>query len=239
MARQTYQKSRKEWKNDESGNTPVMAENLNHIEEGIKANSENMALKDIYGDNAVSLGRKANTTIGEKSFAFGTDVEASGEASYAEGAFTAATQNTAHAEGTSTKALDIGAHAEGLQTTASNQGAHAEGYMTTASNMAAHAEGLNTTASGGGSHAEGYQTKAVNNYQHVQGKWNVEDTENKYAHIVGGGTSDSDRKNIHTIKWNGDAWFAGNVADGNGTSINQLLLMIQELQSQIQSLQTP
>ena len=47
--------------------------------------------------------------------------------------------------------------------------------------------------------------------QHVQGKFNVEDKTGTYAHIVGGGTSDTDRKNIHTIDWSGNAEFAGGV----------------------------
>lgn len=36
-------------------------------------------------------------------------------------------------------------------------------------------------------------------------------SENKYAHIIGGGTSDTDRKNIHTVDWDGNAEYAGTV----------------------------
>ena len=72
-----------------------------------------------------------------------------------------------------------------------------------------HAEGGSTTASGEASHAEGYHTLASSNYQHVQGKYNIEDTAGTYAHIVGWGTSNTDRKNIHTITTTGDGWFAG------------------------------
>lgn len=37
------------------------------------------------------------------------------------------------------------------------------------------------------------------------------------AHIVGGGTSDTDRKNIHTLDWAGNAWFAGEVRVGGSS----------------------
>ena len=87
----------------------------------------------------------------------------------------------------------------------------AEGYDTTATGYYSHAEGSTTTASGGSSHAEGYGTKAMSSHQHVQGKYNVEDTTNKYAHIVGGGTSDYIRKNIHTLDWQGNAEYEGTV----------------------------
>lgn len=65
--------------------------------------------------------------------------------------------------------------------------------------------------------AEGYQTKASGTRSHVQGQFNVEDTSNTYAHIVGNGSSDSERSNAHTLDWNGNAWFAGEV---DATSIS-------------------
>ncbi len=80
------------------------------------------------------------------------------------------------------------------------------------------AEGSNTIAKGMASHAEGIGTLSSSNYQHVQGKYNVDDTATKYAHIVGNGTSATARKNAHTIDWSGNAEFAGDViADGCGT----------------------
>ena len=73
----------------------------------------------------------------------------------------------------------------------------------------------NNSAKGNYSHAEGQGTIATGNYQHVQGKYNIEDTNNSYAHIIGNGNS-STRANIHTVDWNGNAWFAGNVSvDGS------------------------
>lgn len=60
------------------------------------------------------------------------------------------------------------------------------------------------------SHTEGYETQSMGECQHVQGKYNIVDTEEKYAHIVGNGNSYT-RSNAHTIDWDGNAWFAGSV----------------------------
>lgn len=75
--------------------------------------------------------------------------------------------------------------------------------------------GYDTEASGDYSHAEGYNTTASGKYQHVQGKYNIEDTANKYAHIVGNGSSRDNKSNAHTLDWNGNAWFAGRVEGTN------------------------
>ena len=102
-------------------------------------------------------------------------------------------------------------HTEGYDTTASEFYSHAEGYDTTASSTCSHAEGASTTASGVYSHAEGFHTKASGSYSHVQGKYNIDDTDGKYAHIVGNGTIDTARSNAHTLDWEGNAWYAGTV----------------------------
>lgn len=92
-----------------------------------------------------------------------------------------------------------------------------------ASGNASHAEGDGTTASGHGSHAEGEQTIAKGDSQHVQGRFNVEDTGNKFAHIVGNGTSNSERSNAHTLDWDGNGWFAGKLSqEGTPTTDKDL-----------------
>ena len=100
----------------------------------------------------------------------------------------------------------------GDNTVASEHASHAEGYETMAKGKGAHAEGGNTKASGYFSHAEGYHTTAIGEYQHVQGKYNIADTTN-YAHIVGNGSED-EPSNAHTLDWEGNAWFAGNIYIG-------------------------
>lgn len=90
---------------------------------------------------------------------------------------------------------------------------HAEGYGTKAINGMTHAEGYGTVAKANYSHSEGQYTIASGMSQHVQGKYNIEDTSNTYAHIVGNGTS-SASSNAHTLDWDGNAWFAGNIRVG-------------------------
>ena len=101
----------------------------------------------------------------------------------------------------------------GEETVASGDGSHAEGFKTQARGKGSHAEGCDTKASGYFSHAEGCGTIANTECQHVQGKYNEFDTENQYAHIVGNG-SEGAPSNAHTLDWNGNAWFSGNVCIG-------------------------
>ena len=167
---------------------------------------------------------KYTTASGDSSHAEGAYTTASGDSSHAEGAYTTASGDYgSHAEGVDTTASGASSHAEGEYTTASGENSHAEGYKSTASGYASHAEGEYTKTSGKYAHAEGYHTTARTNSQHVQGKYNVEDTNGTYAHIVGGGTSNTDRKNIHTLDWNGNAVYSGDVkatdSDGNLVSL--------------------
>ena len=186
----------------------------------------------LTADTEISWGRKADTTIGERSVALGTNVEASGTYSHAEGSGTAsgyyshaegsgtASGYYSHAEGAATTASGYYSHAEGSNTTALGEYSHSEGFKVEARGMYSHAEGILTTASGTCSHTEGSNTIARGDHQHVQGKYNVEDTNKKYAHIVGGGTSENKRKNIHTLDWDGNAEYAGDVsATVNGKKV--------------------
>ena len=152
---------------------------------------EKMDKNNPVGTGSFSMGRKPNTEIGAKS----------------------------HAEGYWTTASGVYSHAEGERTTASGSDSHAEGGSTTASGAYSHAEGTSTTASGNHSHAEGYWTTASGDSQHIQGKYNVEDSQGKYAHIVGNGTSNSSRSNAHTLDWNGVPWYQGRPQFG-GTAMD-------------------
>lgn len=135
--------------------------------------------------------------------------------------------------GNSTTANGYGSHAQGNSTTASGTYSHAEGGFTKASGTYAHAEGFNAEAKGSYAHAEGQNTLASSKNQHVQGQYNVEDTTDTYAHIVGNGTSASDRSNAHTLDWNGNAWYKGDVTatDSDGNSVSLVSLAGNELTS--------
>ena len=141
-------------------------------------NSNKMDKNNPVGTGSFSMGRKANTVIGDFS------------------------------------------HTEGYETTASNFSSHAEGFGAAAIGESSHAEGYSTTASGHYSHTEGEVTRAYGRCQHVQGKFNVIDSQGKYAHIVGNGGSVSNRSNAHTLDWSGVPWFKGRPQFG-GTAQDQ------------------
>lgn len=172
-----------------------------------------------------------STASGSGAHAEGVQTEATGNGAHAEGFKSKATEQDAHAEGNNTTASAMDSHAEGGETVASGVRAHAEGYQTEASGYNSHSEGFNTKAtfnnthaegagtisSGLGSHSEGIYTKATGKASHVQGTYNVVDEvtsgeeKGKYAHIIGNGESDNTRSNAHTVDWDGNAWYAGNV----------------------------
>ena len=164
-----------------------------------------------YGSHAEGQNTKAYAS---SSHAEGNFSTASGNASHAEGYNTLASNAYSHAEGVESQATGEYSHAEGYKTLSKGYGTHTEGNATEASGYYAHAEGDHTSAKSGYSHAEGYYTMASGEYQHVQGKYNIEDTTGTYAHIVGNGTSVSLRSNAHTLDWDGNAWYQGDISFG-------------------------
>lgn len=113
-----------------------------------------------------------------------------------------ATGSMSHAEGDGTIASGDCSHAEGMSTTA-GYCAHSEGMGTGATGAHSHAEGNGTKASANGAHSEGRGTIAASKYQHAQGEYNRKDAENKYAFIIGNGTSDTSRSNAFAVDWKG------------------------------------
>ena len=159
----------------------------------------------------------------KNSLTVGSRIGDIGKYSVAEGNENTASGNCSHAEGISTIASGDYSHAEGDNTTASSGCSHAEGVNTTASGDYSHAEGNHTRASGNASHAEGYYTIASTDFQHVQGRLNIEDTGRIYAHIVGNGMSDTERRNAYTLDWNGNGWYQGKLSqDGTPTEDKDL-----------------
>ena len=84
-----------------------------------------------------------------------------------------------------------------------------------------HVEGECTTAGGDYSHSEGEYTIAGSKGQHVQGRYNITDISNTHAHIVGNGRSYSQRSNAHTLDWDGNAWYSGDVYVGSTSGIDK------------------
>lgn len=180
------------------------------------------------GNQTTALGEASHSegygsdATGTYAHAEGYNTQASGDHSHSEGRLAKATGSESHAEGYNTKAIGIRSHAEGRMTTAQGDCSHSEGSATLAAGSRSHVEGINTIAYSADSHAEGSNTiagtvnkTAKSQGAHVQGRYNLEDTEEKYAHIVGNGTSGG-RSNAHTLDWEGNAWFAGDVKSGSG-----------------------
>lgn len=143
-------------------------------------------------------------TMGTDSFCVGYDTEASGGYSFA--------------SGNACKAKGLESHAEGGGAKATGSYSHAEGNATLAEGNSSHAEGSNTEAVGAYSHAEGYYSLADGDYQHVQGRYNIVDE--FMAHIVGNG-SHGNESNCHTLDWDGNAWYAGDVYVGSTSGTNK------------------
>lgn len=137
------------------------------------------------------------------------------------------TGNYAFVEGYGTAVSGYASHAEGEFTTASGQASHTEGSYSTASGAWSHAENSGTVASGPASHAEGLGAVANHRAQHAQGEYNINDSSTAaanergtYAHIVGNGTA-TKQSNAHTLDWDGNAWFAGDVYVGSTSGTNK------------------
>lgn len=150
------------------------------------------------------------TDFGIGALATGYKNKSQGDYSVAEGAYTSAFGRYAHTEGFETEAAFAG-HAEGRYTKVLAPQGHTEGQYTEVTASGGHAEGTRTKVSAKFGHSEGYDTEAASIAQHVQGKFNIPDSNDKYAHIVGNGTSNEKRSNAHTLDWKGNAWFAGDV----------------------------
>lgn len=95
--------------------------------------------------------------------------------------------------------------------------------------------GDSVIASGENSFAAGYNTTAASKNQFVQGKYNKLDSDSKYAHIVGNGSSNQARSNAYELDWNGNATFAGKIYSNGETKsledqIADLIKRIEELE---------
>ena len=126
------------------------------------------------GDNSVAMGA-GNTVEGAFSCAIGSSLTANGYCSFCEGTSNQALAYATHAEGLSTIARGGYSHSEGFATTANGEMSHSEGNGTVTEGYTSHAEGLFAYALGFGSHAEGQYTVATGSNSHVSGCFNVYD----------------------------------------------------------------
>lgn len=182
---------------------PVFTSNVQLIEKELKPFDYNYLGKHIILNQPVTIGSRKEGKVGGYSISIG---------------FNNLAANSSFACGYSAEASGDSSHAEGNNTTSSGRCSHAEGIYTQATGDYSHTEGFTTVAAGDSSHAEGNKTKASSPNQHVQGKYNIEDTNGKYAHIVGNGTNESTRSNAHTLDWKGNGWYAGKLSQ-EGTPV--------------------
>ena len=202
-----------------------------------------------YGDeytfefsNAISMGRKANTTVSLGSFAVGKDVTASAGQAHAEGWLTEATGHTAHAEGTKAHASGPISHAEGMETVAYGQDSHAEGYGTYAFGHHSHASGrFNSigTAYPGWVAGTSYDVGDMVVWQNAgwrcieansddafspMVKWKLAVSNSPEAFVIGNGTDDDNRSNAFSVDWDGSFHAYGDHFTLGSTSITESML---------------
>lgn len=101
-----------------------------------------------------------------------------------------------------------GSTALGLDNYVPAQMGVALGNKNTVTGYAGVALGENNEVKGYDASAIGHNLKAYSNSQSARGKHNIPDEENKYADIVGNGTS-AERSNAQTLDWDGNIRYAG------------------------------
>lgn len=170
-----------------------------------------------YATTAIGYGNKASYNY---SVAIGNANNATATAAVAMGAGNTASNAYAVATGYQTTASGWASNSEGRGTVASGQCSHAEGDRSVASGSNSHAEGYLTEAKGQ-NHAEGMYTVARGNGQHVEGMANIEDTEEKYLHIIGNGTDSDNRSNAMTVDRQGNTWTAGKFSYDNNKIVGE------------------
>lgn len=162
------------------------------------------------GNRGFVSGHKAKAT-GSFSRAGGNGSEASGESAVAEGEGAIASGKGAVAKGYKTKATGNYSAARGNQCESTGDYTDTAGFKAIASGSCSSARGNQCEASGDYADAQGNRTKAAGYCQSVRGRRNIPDAAGKYLDIVGNSKNDTD-SNAYTLDWQGNGWFAGNVA---------------------------
>lgn len=170
------------------------------LQQELNSKTEINNITDGFYEGSLLSSNDLASVGGKFAIALGSDVNANNKFSIAIGEATDANGDYSIALGKGNSAVGNYSLASGVYTTAEGEASHAEGSHTHTKGINSHAEGSHTIASGADSHTEG--------------KYNIEDTANKYAHIIGNGSSDATRSNAHTVDWNGNGWFKGDVKVG-------------------------
>lgn len=187
-------------------------EGLNTEALGSQSHTEGQDTK-AQGGNSHAEGYYT-TAHGIASHAEGGNTIAQGDRAHSEGTMTKAIGNASHAEGSYTEAIGVYSHAEGSNNHAYGETSHVEGSTNVASGVDSHAEGSSNKVAHKAAHVEGYGNITSSDFQHIQGKYSKKENSSNYIHIVGNGISDAERSNAHTLDWNGNSWYAGDIKIG-------------------------
>lgn len=200
---------------------------------------------DPVGSGTFSFGRENNSTIGQRSIVLGSNATAAGKDSVVLGRKGKAISDYATSIGYSNTVSGQNGVAIGVNSTVSagngvsigggntvnNWNGIAIGSSVTSSGSNAVAMGHGTKADGWISFASGYSTEATGGAQTVLGSCNIPDDapteetlKSENLVIVGNGDPDAEtptNSNAHTLDWDGNAWFAGDVFVGSASGTNK------------------
>ena len=176
------------------------------------------------GNRASAFGHECQAT-GDFSHAEGYQSKSTGDFSHAEGYISKSTGSNSHAEGSGTESKGKNSHAEGLDTKTYSNYSHAEGIRNQTindnnndRNVGQHAEGVDNKVTGRAAHVggeycvlsstenaspdrsfvHGYGLNCNTPNQTIFGKYNDYSNSN-VSFMIGGGTSDTNRKNIFEV----------------------------------------
>lgn len=243
MARDSY--IPQEWKDLPIRETPVSAARLNYVENGLKKITDNRALKEIYDDIYMIFG-EGNTIGGGHFIAIGSgNVINSGQLVVIGNGNKINGANYCIVSGGGNKVSganhvicgvnnDVQNSANNIVGGTGNTVSNSDNIVGGRNNIVNHQDCI---VSGANNKTEGMYAGAIgfgliaSELQSVFGRYNVKDAEKIYAFIVGGGTTENDRKDIFAVDWAGNAVFAGNVTNGAGVSLNSLKSTVDNLQT--------
>lgn len=128
-------------------------------------------------------------------------------------------------------------HVEGhdhtvIPSTVANGRNHVEGYLNKVYSKNSHIQGVANEAKqldDDGAEVTnidltGYHNIGNGSHQNVAGKYNY--PKSNKARITGGGSSNSNRRNIEELDWNGNMWFRGNVYVGGRSSEDGAVMLV-------------
>jgi len=181
---------------------------------------------DTVLETTLSRGRKAGTTVGNSSMAFGNDVEASGAYSFAVGYRVAASGAYSYAGGYSSKALSAASFTIGQNTIAAGSCSFVNGQYNTVDDYNNWAEWeankeytigdkvKRTVTENNETIVYGYIAKKNSNRSSFLVTDWKEDHMLNYVHVTGNGTNDNARSNAYALDWDGNGHYMGDVYVG-------------------------